>query len=575
MRFLSKHELTQFLAQAAALADSGANETGDDSLSFFKRLAESPAILEEWATEETYSAGSIIFEEDEAGDALYLILNGQAAVIENHAEGRLLIAVREPGEIVGEMALVEKRPRMATVAALRETRFLCIGLEGFHQLLRSTPEFGLELMRILSGRLRTETSRKTSAAPKVDQRDPLTGIYTRAVFHEYLQNMSGQEFSLLLVDLDHFKSVNDGFGHKRGDEILIEFVRRAQTALRENDLLFRYGGDEFCVLLPDVVGERALAITQRLLKVVRETPFAGSPPLSLSLSIGMAEYPLDLVDGDELDTLVEVADRRVYQAKRAGRARVVGSAEMTDPVVSNTDDAPEISRLIERDQALESARDFLQALDRVRNGSLWVRGDLGSGHSRFLREVAANARLRNYAVFSLAGTPELKAQSYGAIHAACEAQDEHKQVWLAQDTPTPLADALALTLPPFVAERQRHGVLIVLDNADWLDAATYDGVRQLLKTSFVFPIGVVYASAEKSMFGEETYQAEIFLAPLTLQGIGLWLRHSLGWDAPPAFAANLHQITEGKPALLQAEVARQIEVGELILSPDGWRGMLG
>lgn len=106
MRFLSKHELTQFLAQAAALADSGANETGDDSLSFFKRLAESPAILEEWATEETYSAGSIIFEEDEAGDALYLILNGQAAVIENHAEGRLLIAVREPGEIVGEMALV-------------------------------------------------------------------------------------------------------------------------------------------------------------------------------------------------------------------------------------------------------------------------------------------------------------------------------------------------------------------------------------------------------------------------------------------------------------------------------------
>ncbi len=570
MKSLSPNELTRFLAQASALATAENHEKDDDHLSFFKRLAVSPSLQDEWATEKTYPAGSVIFEEGAEGDALYLILNGQAAVIENYPDGQQIIAVRGLGEVIGEMALVEKRPRMATLVALSETRLLRIELEGFHHLLRSMPEFGLELMRILSGRLRSETIRKAPVADDVKRRDPLTGVRTRATFNEYLQKMSEGEFSLLLVDLDHFKSVNDGFGHKRGDEILIEFARRAQTALRENDLLFRYGGDEFCVLLPGIVGDQAIAIARRLLKVVRETPFDGSPPLTLSLSIGMADYPSDLLAGAELNSLIEVADRRVYQAKRSGRGRVVGSDETSDPVSVNVDDAPEISRLIERDQALESARSFLQELDRVQHGGLWIRGASGSGHSRFLREVAANARLRNYAVFLLSGTPELKAQSYGAVCAARDAQNDGKDIFPAQNTPTPLADALALTLPPFVVERQKHGVLMVLDNTDWLDSATYEGLRQLLKASFVFPLGIVYAGTEHSMFGDEIYQPEVVLAPLTEQGIQLWLRHSLGWDAPTAFIKKLHQITEGKPARLQEEVARQINSGELVLTPNGW-----
>ncbi|MFZ5880645.1 MAG: diguanylate cyclase, partial [Chloroflexota bacterium] len=452
------------------------------------------------------------------------------------------------------------------------THLLRINQTGFHQLMQSKPEFGMELMRILSGRLRVESHRQAHSPHKREERDALTGAYTRAMFDKYLSEMvqRGIKFSLLLVDLDHFKSINDGFGHARGDEALKEFVKRAHSALREEDLLFRYGGDEFCVLLPEIAEEQSIAIAQRVLSVVRETPLAGTPPLTLTLSIGVANFPSDMAESEMTEDLIKIADRRAYQAKRAGRSRVIGPFEAKSTLSRADDDAPEISRLIEREAALETMQSFFDELERVRRGGLWMRGSPGCGQSRFLREVAANARLRNYAVFFLSGKPELQQESYGVVRVAHESQSDAASLWMTLSSPTPFAEALAITLPSFVEERQSRGVLIALDNTDWVDPATRSGLRQLLQTHFIFPIGLVYTSAAQSLLSNDVYQTEISLPPFTLGGVQLWLRHNLGWDAPQDFIQKLYVSTEGKPAALQKEVAHLVESGALMLTTDGW-----
>ena len=574
MQTLSLQELKQFLDQASHLANESVREATHDNLSFFKHLAEKPETLAQWAIKQTLQTGEIIFEEGESGDALYLILSGQLAVITSRLESPHLVAVRGSGEVIGEMALVEKRPRMATVAALGVADLICISRENFHQLLQVNPEFGLELMCILSERLRTETRRQSPHSSGKELNDPLTGAYTRAAFTARLHEMAeqshryGRIFTLLMIDLDHFKSINDSFGHARGDDVLKEFARRVRATLREGDLFFRYGGDEFCILLPESGNSQAITLAWRLLEAMQITPIAGTPPLTLTMSVGVAEFPAD-VNAAAPEALIDIADHRAYQAKRSGRARVVGREEIA--VVPSVDSLmPEISRLIERDQALENMRAFFGQLNLMRHGGLWVRGQTGYGNSRFLREVAANAHLRNYAVFMLSGAQKVQTQPYGAALAARQMQQESASVWPPPDSPTPLAEVLAVTLPPYVIERKQDGVLITIDNADQLDQATRSGLRQLLATVFVFPVGIAYAGAEQNLFDNDIYQLEIVLEPFSTQGVLLWLRQSLSWEAPLAFAGRLLQVTDGSPARLQQEVARLIETGALTLTPDGW-----
>src|SRR5438128_1816400 len=126
---------------------------------------------------------------------------------------------------------------------------------------------------------------------------------------------TGLECSLLLFDIDYFKSVNDAYGHARGDEVLRAVVARARGLARQEDLLFRYGGDEFVLLLPGTGSEEAYAAGRRLVEAFRATPFPGRPPLSLTISLGVATYPREAADPVGL---LGVADRRNRLAKQRG-----------------------------------------------------------------------------------------------------------------------------------------------------------------------------------------------------------------------------------------------------------------
>jgi diguanylate cyclase (GGDEF)-like protein len=195
--------------------------------------------------------------------------------------------------------------------------------EKFQGLLELIPGFGVEIMRLLSSRLREVKPADYSAGLY----DHLTGALSRQAFdirlQEEMERAHLYQYSLLLVfiDIDYLKKVNDTYGHLRGDEVLIAFVERVKANLRTTDLLFRFGGDEFVLLLQGVDQSRGPALIQYLLDDVSEMEIPGDPPLNITFSAGISYYPMD---GDSAEMLLEAADKRVYHAKRAGRGRVTG-----------------------------------------------------------------------------------------------------------------------------------------------------------------------------------------------------------------------------------------------------------
>ena len=164
-------------------------------------------------------------------------------------------------------------------------------------------------------------------AQRLSLTDGLTGVWNR----RYLQmqfrqtlasaNRFDRPFSVLMLDLDNFKDVNDTFGHQRGDAILIEFAQRAGAALREIDTFVRYGGEEFVCLLSetDISGARTTA--EKIRQTIANDPFTavGEDPVSVTVSIGVACYPLH---GSGYQSLIEAADQALYLAKEDGRDRV-------------------------------------------------------------------------------------------------------------------------------------------------------------------------------------------------------------------------------------------------------------
>ena len=167
---------------------------------------------------------------------------------------------------------------------------------------------------------------------RLAQEDVLTGIANRRYFSAEAERAmhaverSGQPLSLLLLDLDHFKHINDEHGHNVGDEVLAEMVRRLREALRKSDLPGRWGGEEFIALLHGDT-DAAMAVAERVRLTVADTPFATSNgPVAMTLSGGCARHR----PGDTLSRLVGRADKALYAAKHQGRNRILDASEQPD-----------------------------------------------------------------------------------------------------------------------------------------------------------------------------------------------------------------------------------------------------
>ena len=158
--------------------------------------------------------------------------------------------------------------------------------------------------------------------------DPLTGVYNRRFgmsrLHEEFDRAvrMNAPMGVLMMDIDHFKQVNDTYGHLVGDRILIAVTRIARTILRDGDVLIRYGGEEFLAVLPAASCEDLRLVGERMRRAIEDSSVAeGSQTIRVTMSLGAAAYPNQNVEKEE--TLVQLADDALYQAKESGRNRLV------------------------------------------------------------------------------------------------------------------------------------------------------------------------------------------------------------------------------------------------------------
>jgi two-component system cell cycle response regulator len=193
----------------------------------------------------------------------------------------------------------------------------------------------------LTARVRTQLRRKRYAdklrhnvqlSLEMAITDQLTGLHNRRYMSRHLDTLitsartSGKPISFLIMDIDHFKSVNDTYGHDIGDEVLRDFAGRISANVRGIDLACRYGGEEFVVVMPDTDTSFAYTVAERLRKSVEETPFVISRDpgkLKVTISIGIAD---SAGKTDSADALLHRADQALYRAKREGRNRVIADA---------------------------------------------------------------------------------------------------------------------------------------------------------------------------------------------------------------------------------------------------------
>ncbi|HJP31780.1 MAG TPA: diguanylate cyclase [Candidatus Latescibacteria bacterium] len=158
--------------------------------------------------------------------------------------------------------------------------------------------------------------------------DELTGVYNRRYLDEQLSARLAEAqrynapFSIGLVDIDHFKKVNDTYGHQVGDLVLAETADIIRQQMRKEDLLARYGGEEFAVMLPHTDRLGAAILAERVREAIAEHKFVvPSATVSITISMGLASFPLDEVEDDF--SLLKLTDRRLYEAKRSGRNQTV------------------------------------------------------------------------------------------------------------------------------------------------------------------------------------------------------------------------------------------------------------
>jgi len=312
------------------------------------------AVVQKWLTHapvRSLTRGEALITLGSAHETLFLLLSGELSVW-LHADATALtadegdgvlpaalthkeVARIQPGESVGEQSLIDRQMPNAWAIAEQASEVLAVPADLVWESMQEEPKIALNLLRVLSARVR-KANAGLSEAMQHQQRlaqdaetDALTGLPNRRwMDRTYRRTLrrhqtAARSASLLMIDIDHFKHVNDAHGHPVGDLVLCHAARCIEIALRPGDLCARYGGEEFCVLLPEVDAEMAHRIAQRICTNVSMTPFRlnTGDPLAMSVSVGVASWNQQ----SPLETLLEAADAALYQAKRQGRNRVVAA----------------------------------------------------------------------------------------------------------------------------------------------------------------------------------------------------------------------------------------------------------
>jgi len=274
-------------------------------------------------------AGEMLLSPGSRNEHVFIVLSGSLNVHVGSPDAPVLVTMAV-GACVGEMSIIEDRDPSAYVIGAEPSHLLLIHQSVLWEMVDASHEFAKNLLIVLSERVRSHNrviADSYGELRKIEHHantDALTGLSNRHGMEESFQReinrcfQDEQPVSLIMIDVDNFKDFNDKFGHQAGDRALSAVAQILSTQFRPRDLLVRYGGDEFAVLLPDVDEPVALSIAERVRKAVCGNTADGSDSLiqiPLEISMGVAE----LGPGGSLNRLIRSADAALYRAKHAGR----------------------------------------------------------------------------------------------------------------------------------------------------------------------------------------------------------------------------------------------------------------
>jgi diguanylate cyclase (GGDEF)-like protein len=258
---------------------------------------------------------------------------------------------------VGELSVIDNTPASAFVIAAAPCRLLAVDEDTFWRLVRASHEFAGNLLVLLAERMRatnvkaSEGEKQRREFEKAARVDGLTGLHNRRWLDTSLprlierQTRDRQPLAVAILDVDHFKSFNDIYGHNAGDHVLRTVASLIATKLRPLDLTARYGGEEFVVIFPDTDLSGAYTACERLRGIVATTHVqmpdgTELPPVTISLGVAQVEQ------GEQAEQVLKRADVALYRAKHNGRNRVEASVEDTPKPKSHR--VPKPSRLLQR-----------------------------------------------------------------------------------------------------------------------------------------------------------------------------------------------------------------------------------
>jgi diguanylate cyclase (GGDEF)-like protein len=284
-------------------------------------------------------AGAIFCKEGGEGHELYILKTGKIAGTIRLPDGKQKeIVIFNPGDFFGEMSIFENAPRSATCYAKEKGALFKLQKNKFFKVIESNPAIAIKVMykmlNITTQRLRKTGSLVSDMVRWGDEAsrraitDELTGAYNRRFLDNSLDDYveaartSGKCLCLIMADLDYFRQINEAYGHEMGDRAILEAVKVYKKHLRSKDILARYGGDEFTVILPETTREEAQNIAEKIRLDIEKLDFLHSmsgPITSFSVSQGIACYP-DTAEDEK--TLKVKADKALYIAKESGRNRV-------------------------------------------------------------------------------------------------------------------------------------------------------------------------------------------------------------------------------------------------------------
>ncbi|MBW2027734.1 MAG: diguanylate cyclase [Deltaproteobacteria bacterium] len=454
--------------------------------------------------------------------------------------------------------------------------------------------------------------------------DELTGLYNRRFLHQYLESrvdwnsLKDNPLSLMMIDVDDFKTINDRFGHETGDRALIWIAELIREVAEDNGLAIRYAGDEFIVLLAHFTKEASIERGTLLRRRIHDRAFEPGDtdtPVPMTLSIGIASAPDDALTGKEL---VQKADTALYSAKRKGRDCVVHASEVKSEEVFEKAATYQLSgtNLVGRNQQISQVAKALKEFSKKKNQFIIVEGSGGIGKSEFIEAVRRNIAKKQVLEVKLKGTRQEDFRPYYLIvnlltellnkkkdrgQNVLEELDPKERAYLSQVFPQlgasdePIREEEEVTIREGIFETLvrfiekivgKHLLFLFIDDFHLADEASMLLLRRLMQ-GHEMPLFICASSSEWAeirrreersplerfygIYRKELDIKKIPLTPLEPGHIARYIKRIFPNLRPPeSFVNKLAKISRGNPYFINEILRKLITDQKIILRGHEW-----